>query len=1398
LVGLDLFRNLFVLLLNHSVSESQIMKKSILVFLLLYLLSFYCRCQTNYSFTTINKDNGLIDNYVEQVYEDSRGFMWFATHEGLCRYDGNSFVYHEMPELKGYYKPSISRNFINSLVEDVDHNLWIGTLSGVYILNQLKGTYSFLKKPFDGKMPLEHNFIEQIVFDKSNNAWIGTRGGLTFYNPRTQKSNYFIHKDNDKSSISNNFIYSICVDYNGEIWIGTRDGGLDKVAKDQKSFIHCNSIPDLHIRSVFEDSKQNLWVLTAQSGLFCKRKNQQNFEKIKLINSQNNREFKSLFQNVNEDTYGNIWISTASDGIIIYNTKNKTCQTYNENSSFPHRICGNSVEFITHDSHGNMWLATHGGGVSMFSPTSSWYSHYCKNQNPKSLQGNIVSSFCEDKNGSIWVGTDGNGFAKCNFGDGSFDTFNKERGLASNAVLDICQINNNILAIATYSGGLSLFNTKTKTFKQYLYQTSRADGNLQNIYGLFFDVKTNLLWCNTFGDGVRIFDCNSLSFLNDKSSNLICKNLKVSTFSIKTVFDKASNVWIADGFQFYRINGNAISNYSKVDSSKGCESVFFVTDVLNDSKQNLWLTSYKGLMNYNRKSDCFRFFTKPNCNFSESRALLEDSFENIWISTINGLFRYNKSNDQAQNVSQEWGMPQMQYFRKSAYRTHDGRLFFGGLKGFVVIDEKAKHTLQQPQLYITKLFINDVEQKPTDSNAVISKDISFLTELVLSSNRNYLILEFAAMNFVENSKSRFKYMLKGFNNTWIETAKDRKAQFTNIPQGEYVFLLKTTDSFGNWIDKPVQLQITVLPPWWKTWWFRIFLVVLLILIVWKIIRIREDRIIKKNKELEELVQKRTSELKEMNEDLRQQKSTIQNQFESIQENHFVIELKNSQLQDALEMKDKLLTVIAHDFKNPLTSLQGMIKIIQGKVDQKGYTDIKKNVDSIASSSTKLMEQMLSILDWSLGNDKTIIHIPTDTNIANVVADVLTLVSESASRKSIAIKSSSKCKTTAWVDQRMITAVIRNVIINAIKYTEDNGKISVRILETETEVICEIEDTGNGMEQEYIDKIMSTTDLVAENYHTGFGLMICKAFILRNKGTLEIKSVINQGTIFRILLPKGNPIVKNDVEIKPEVVELELENANAELSMLIIDDNKDIIGYLGEEFADSYSVYGAYDGKKGLQLAHNIVPDIILCDVNMPNIDGLTFCRMIKSDTLTSHIPIILISAKTLQNDQVEGLQSGADDYITKPFDITILKQKVNSIILNRQILIKTFKSNISLPEKVELPVSYNDKIANDATALILANISNVDFSVDMLAKELHLSRSQLYRKFVSVLGQTPKEYILTLKFEKAIEMLKTKKYRVADIAYELGFTDSHYFSVCFTQRYGISPSNYFPKENNKE
>lgn len=1376
------------------------MRNIVFLFSFFVYLSSIVYGQSNYNFKTINKDDGLIDNYVEQVYEDSRGFMWFGTQGGLSRYDGHSFLNVEIPQSLSSDKSGFSGNSINTIIEDDNQNLWIGTQAGLYIYNLSSGIFTSIGKDFVHGFSQDHDIIEEIVLDKSYNVWVGTRDGLSTYDKKTKKCQHFSHKNNDNTSLSGNYIESLCIDHNNDVWVGTRNNGLDKLSKDRKSFEHytliSNGINNLHIRNIIEDSKQNIWILTSDGGLFCKARHLQQFSKVELYIPNTKKIFNTVFRNICEDKYGNLWIGSLTDGVIIYNTEKRTCTFINENTNSPQHLSANSIHKISCDKLGNIWLATHGAGVNVYNPTNQWICYFSKSQTKMSLPGNIVSSFCEDSNGSMWIGTDGNGLAKFNKTNGTFDLYSKEQGLSSNAVLAIVEIKPNTLAIATWVGGLNIFNTKTQIFTQYLYPSSNIDGTRQKIFSLHFDKDKNLLWCNTQTEGIQIFNCKTLQFLNKAELLKECPHADISKYSYKTLLDNDKNIWIADASELYRIKDSKLYNYTLLKKTKKGECVNNVKDLMQDSRGTIWASSFNGIFRYNKNIDCFNAFTFGNADFSKAFGLLEDSIGNIWMSTFNALFKYSRTNNTLETISDKWGMPQMQYFRSSTYRTSDGHLYFGGLNGFIILDEKENTTIISPNFYITGLYINDKKQQASDSNAILQKDISYLSKIELRYNHNFISIEFGAMNFIDNKKSKFKYQLKGFNNTWIETGNDRKVQFTNIPPGKYSFLLKSTDSDGKWMDKTVCLQITILPPWWKTFGFRMLLIVTLAVAIWYYIKIKIKKIKTINKQLEALVDDRTKELKATNLNLEKQKETIQTQYNDIMENHFVIQLKNNQLQDALEMKDKLMTVIAHDFKNPLSSLQGILKFLQKKAQKQDYKDLDKGIDLAVTSSTQLMDQMISILDWSLGNDKTITHIPIDTSFSNILADVLSLINESAVRKDITINAQNTCKYATFVDPRMLSAIIRNILINSIKFTPEKGRIDITVYENSNYVICEITDNGIGMEHEFVAKILSSDELQADDYQSGFGLLICKAFIKRNKGLLEIDSTLNQGTCFKISFPKGELLQSIDSGIKTKMSEHRFDIGSAEMSMLIIDDNKDIIGYLSEVFAENFTVYAAYNGEKGLQIAHTIVPDIILSDVHMPFLDGLNLCKSIKSNSLTSHIPVILISAKNLQTDQIEGLLSGADDYITKPFDIAILKQKINAIIKNRQLLSQRILQKTVTIDKPEIIESHNDKITKEATELILKNMNNPDFTVEELSKQLFLSRSQLYRKFIGVYGQTPKEYILTLKFEKAIEMLKTKQFRISDIAFELGFTDSHYFSTSFTQRFGVSPSNYFSKEQN--
>ena len=1359
----------------------------------------------NFTFKSYNIDNGVSDNYVEQVFEDSYGFIWLATHNGLNKFDGHSFKNVELPSIGVPGNVNMSRNFVTSLVEDKNHILWIGTLAGVYLYDLQEDTIGHYDS--NTKMPnyLTSNYVEEIVFDKDGNTWVGTRIGLNKINNKTHHIQRFSSNLKDSKTIPDKNISAIGVDNEGTVWIGTRDYGLVRLDNNGKTFTRYlnikGGIPSVSIRHIFVDSDKNVWIVSADKGLFCKKCKESNFVRVPLINSKTGKEFMSAFSCIAEDNAGNFWIGTSVDGLVVYNKRTKETSFYSENTQSPHVICGNSVDNIYKDRLGNMWVSTSGGGISVYCPISSKLTYRFKTPYKNALPGNLVSCFCEDHNGKIWIGTDGNGFCKYNPAQNSFENYSKSDGLTSNAVLGIIEIKNNIFAVATWNGGLNIFNETTKKFHQYLFESQKSDKNTQDIYGMYFDKTKNWIWCSTFNDGIQIFDCKKYTFLSPDELKRVFPQWNAIKYNSKIAFDNDGNAWGGGGYEFARINRNRVWQYNSSDSSKGCVNSTACNDILIDKHGHVWIAAFKSLNVYNKKTDCFNKYSVDDVNFSESKALIEDSHGNIWISASKGVFKFSPKTNTVKNMTQNWGIPDMQYFRKAAFRTHDGYLYFGGLKGFIVLHEDSNYSFKiTPPLCVTKLLIRNVEQNAGVDGSPINKDISLYKTITLNHDQSFITLEYAALDYIDNAKIQFKYKLEGFDKEWISAGAERKASYTNIPAGTYYFLLRCTNSDGEWSKQPYQLTIIVLPPWWKSIWAKSLFAILVFSSIVGIILFRERNIKIKTRKLESIVASKTQELKSINKTLSEQKNMIQEHYEDLREKQLVIEIKNNQLQDVLNIKDKLMTVIAHDFRSPLTTMQSYAKLLSDKIKSKGLIDLQSNIDAITISADTLQSQMTELLEWSVSKDNATNYKPMDVDLSIIMGDVLSLVNETVVHKKIVVDTKNTALSLAFVDSRMISTVFRNLIINSVKFTPQGGKLLIKISETDQWIEILIKDTGIGMNQNKIDELLSDKNLLSNDYHSGFGIQICKTFIKRNKGLLQISSEIGKGSEFTLSLPKGKAIQKINRIDSAEIQEfrgtdIQTTDDHDHQSILIIDDNKELTGYLKEIFSDYFTVYEAYNGRDGLKLAQDILPNIILSDINMPLLDGKELCGQLKNNSLTNHIPVILISGKTLPQDQIDGLLKGAEDYIVKPFNISVLKQKVFSILKNREILASRYnKKTIAVDFK--LPESVEDKLIDEITKKIIANITNSNFDVEMLAKEVGMSRSQLYRKTKAVLGLSPIDYINTLKFQKSVEMLKTGKYRISEIAYELGFSDARYFSSSFAKRFGVPPSSFVSHEKN--
>ena len=538
------------------------MHKSILI-LLLFTFSIVSSQTRNLIFKSYSIDNGLSDNYAEQVFEDSHGFIWVATHNGLNRFDGHSFKKIEFPVIGKNLDNKLAKNFVNSIVEDRDSKLWISTMDGVYVYDLNKTTFSCYKANSNDKNSIISDFIEKTEFDNLNFAWVGTKQGLSKIDIPSKKIYRFETNQNNINSLPSNNISDISIEEDGSLWVGTRENGLAKLNKDKKTFTRYfnrkGGIPSVSIRQLFIDSEKNLWVVTSDQGLFCKLKGETSFFRFPIINSLTQKEIVTVFSCISDDNNGNLWIGSSTDGLIVLNKKTKETSFYSENTQYPHAICGNSVEHVFKDKIGNMWISTHGGGISLYCPITSKILYRYKTNFKNALPGNIVSCFCEDQSGNVWIGTDGNGLSKYNPRDDSFENYSKANGLTSNAVLAISEIGKDLFAIATWNGGLNIFNAKTKQFRQYLFESLNGEAKTQDIYGLYHDKKHNWLWCNTLSDGIHIFDCAKMAFLSINELNSVYPKWNDIKYSTKIVFENDGNSWIGGGYELGRISQNTIT-----------------------------------------------------------------------------------------------------------------------------------------------------------------------------------------------------------------------------------------------------------------------------------------------------------------------------------------------------------------------------------------------------------------------------------------------------------------------------------------------------------------------------------------------------------------------------------------------------------------------------------------------------------------------------------------------------------------------------------------------------------------------------------------------------------------------------------------------------------------------
>jgi signal transduction histidine kinase/CheY-like chemotaxis protein/ligand-binding sensor domain-containing protein/AraC-like DNA-binding protein len=1327
-----------------------------------------------FSFVNYSTSEGLLHKTVICMLMDKDKFLWVGTTRGLSRFDGYGFK-NFINDKKN--KLSLHGTSINAISEGVDGKIWLSSDVGLEYFDKLTETFHLVDLP-------------------------GIAGTI--------------------------FLKNVSIDTNGDIWAYNDSTKLLCLEKSGLRYKY-KSI-DLS-KTIGINGKFEVYRFIVQKGVLFVASNKGIFS----YNTQNKtfafidkRELKHCFsmQKANDSTFT---LTFLFEGVFLLNSNQQTGKWINK-KTLKEGEAPNSFSYdATIENDSTLWIATASGLIAMKNNNVK-----CFNSKSKSsyFDGDLVTCIYKDKDNSVWFGTIENGL---------YCKKNKSRNfkIASKLYKDDIKksIVNNLLIFddnsLLYNDLQALYYCKSSNdltpdcAKQIFKGTTVSLYPIDGRYCMFSCVDT-----------VFLYDSHSKSIIHKtivKAAFSACKDSKGifwigSWFGILTGVDFEHNkkysipiyspqftligdcdgsLWIGTfGNGLIHITNQTMQNpkievFNKMKKSSTNINTNIVHHLYLDSKANLWIGSCgDGLFKYNRNAKTFTNFTIANglkSNIIES--IISDNAGNIWFAS-KGLTKYDEKKKSFTHFTQSEDIPSC-FMAKACSKSPDGRLFFCSSKGIVFFNPHKIKVKTLPSIpVLTGLRIKGIPITTGysyEGNGFYDKAITYTDKLSIPFAYNSFAIEFACLQFQDSQNLLYEYNLNGIDKGWIPSdATSRIANYSGLQPGSYTFNVRVSNGDGQW-SKARSITIIIIPPWWRTWWFWIGLIVFLLFIVTAIIVYRFKLIKSQNIELEELVTERTEELTSLNEQLYKQNDTLH-------EHQMVIEMKNLELNQVLQAKDELIKIVSHDFKTPLTGIIGVAGLLKNEADGHASDKIKKYANSMLSSASSLVNQMTVVLDWAQSLNKEDRANRTEINIAVLLDDAISLVKENAKQKNIVITKQHEFSSNAFVDPRMISTVFRNLLSNAIKFTHVGGSVHIMIQEIDSGIAVDFIDTGIGIADELLSNLFKYDVTIKRSFGTanekgtGIGLQLCKSFIDKNDGDIRVKSEVGKGSIFSVTLPKGltQALIHNQnstIEMPRSVV----QSDNTEMAtILIIDDTLEIREVIHSVFEGNYTVLKAEDGNEGLYLAQNMLPDIIISDINMPGISGIEICKALKNNELTSHIPILLITSQQGDAIEKESFDSGANDFIEKPFNPFSLKQKVLALLDYRKHIREEIQKSFEDTDNTYLPLDYDNKIIKKVIDYITENIADNNLNTETVVDNIGVSRAQMWRLFKKTTGKSLGDYIREMRMQKAAEMLKTGKYRVSDVAAEVGFFDAKTFAKNFAKEFGMTPSQYIEMAKKKE
>jgi len=1081
--------------------------------------------------------DGLSDNYCESVIQDSYGFIWVATNDGLCRYDGYTFKIYKYNE---HDTLTIGNNYLFRVFEDSDSTLWVATnMGGLAKYNREEDCFQRITFNADGEIWHQRNRINDIA-ESGNFLWLCTMYGLGKFNKKTEEVKWYLP---DIQNNSKNLFHQItCADSDkdGNLWVGSLFGGLlyfdVKAEKFTKQYVFDptdkNSLSNDRIKRILYTEDNKLWVCTEEGGLNLLNPNTEQFIRY----THNISDPKSIgsndVYNIYLDSKKRLWFGTINGGLNLFNKKDSSFTKFLPAKDYSRSINCPSVSSIAEDSFGNIWMTTHGGGLNQINPRENNMPHLheelsiCKN-----LRHNYISCFYEDSVGNVWIGTDGGGFHKFDPTTFKIEAITPINGLRSNAILDICGESRNKLWIATWAGGVSLYNKETNTIEKTYFITDQTNtvgaNNVKSVFN-----TDSLVWLSTHGDGIHIIDKRTGELLDWKSESPLPFDLRTAEWGNEVLIDKHKRTWITTNIGLYMFDGTTLQEMIEEKDDSCSINGYIVISIFEDTNNRIWVGTDDGLNLYDEQNSCFKWIkNSPN----KIKAIVEDDNGDLWLSSNKGLTKYCIKKNSFEKFTMLDGLQGYQFFERSCIKLSSGYIMFGGLNGFNIFHpDSIKQKSYPTHVIFTTLHVQNFENKSES----LHKPIMFENEVSLKYGQTVVTIEYTGIGLTAPSRNRYKFMLEGFDKDWRSETAERKATYTNLDPGTYVFKVIATNSKGEWVEKPIAITIHVLPPWWMKIEYRIVIILCILIITFLLYRYRVYQIKQQNKLLEREVSIRTKELHSANCELQIQsdeinkqngellnaKNEIEHQNNLLEKQKNELEEKNIELNELIKTKDKFMSIIAHDIKNPLNSLIGFSELTYNNFRKYDEAKLSKFLQLISTSSKQLYNLVNNLLEWALSQTDAMQPIPEKINIRDLIEQNVGLVRVMSDSKFISIKTGIIHDGTIWADASMANTILRNLLNNAIKFTPEQGIIRVytnNIINGYIS-IC-VEDNGIGMSQKMVNglfkiDIKSSTKGTNKEQGTGLGLLLCKEFVNKNNGTITVQSSEGKGSTFTVTLP----------------------------------------------------------------------------------------------------------------------------------------------------------------------------------------------------------------------------------------------------------------------------------------